>query len=143
MPSAIGGLPAWFVDHAERISRCHPPSAVPPTVCGAIHRGVDRVPGTQFGQRAGYAASQGRADRLPVPPSVDCQHVAWQVVWSVLLLFDNKRESRRGVAVAGTWRMSHRSDARPFTGVAGVPSFRDRRATVRDVLRRKPDLCWV
>ncbi|MFZ9089979.1 MAG: hypothetical protein ACO3FE_07785, partial [Planctomycetaceae bacterium] len=67
---------------------------VPPTFVGAIHRGVERVPGTQFGQRAGYAASQGRADRLPVPPSVDCQHVAWQVVWSVLLLFDNKRESR-------------------------------------------------
>ena len=38
MPSATGGLPPWFVDHAERIHRCHPPAhgathlhTVPPT----------------------------------------------------------------------------------------------------------------
>jgi hypothetical protein len=37
VPSAIGGVPAWFVDHAEHISRCHPPSLVPPTCPGATH----------------------------------------------------------------------------------------------------------
>ena len=40
VPSAIGGVPAWFVDHAEHISRCHPPSPVPPTCPGATHRGI-------------------------------------------------------------------------------------------------------
>jgi len=64
VPSAIGGVPAWFVDHAEHISRCHPPSLVPPTCPGATHLprchppwNINTVPGTQFGQRADCAVS--------------------------------------------------------------------------------------
>ena len=57
VPSAIGGVPAWFVDHAEHISQCHPPSPVPPTVeyqHGAWH---PILPGTQFGHRIECADS--------------------------------------------------------------------------------------
>ncbi len=61
VPSAIGGVPAWFVDHAEHISRCHPPSLVPPTCPGATHLHRCHPP-------------------APVPPTVEYQHGAWHPI---------------------------------------------------------------
>ena len=76
VPSAIGGLPAWFADHAERIWRCHPPAPLTSTFAGPAESRV--MPSAIGGLLAWFA---DHAERIwPVPSPVVLRHGAWQLI---------------------------------------------------------------